>query len=493
MHKQLILVLDEGTTSTRAILYAPDGAVVEKCQVELAQYYPAAGWVEHDALEIRDSSIACAKAMVERAGGAEHIAAIGITNQRETIVAWDRSTGLPICRAIIWQDRRTASRCDALRSAGLETLVTQRTGLVIDPYFSATKIAWILDNVPGARELGDRLAVGTVECWLVWSLTGGAHVSDASNASRTMLMDIRTGQWDDELLAMHNIPRGVLPEIVDCAGNFGTTSPEIFGRAIPICGLAGDQQAAAIGQACLSPGQAKATLGTGAFILCNTGERPIESRHRLLGTVLFQLEGKRTYALEGSIFVAGSLVQWLRDKLGIISDAAETEALARSVVDSGGVAIIPALSGLGAPHWRADARGIIAGLSHATGRAEIVRAALEAIAHQLYDLKRAYAGDGCDWHALCIDGGMSSNDWIAQDLADMLRLTVERPHDVETTARGAAMLAGLGCGLFASLDEAALMQNDKMSFHPCDAMELGSARLDQWHAVVGRNYPVPAN
>lgn len=487
MSEQLILVIDEGTTSTRAILYARDGAVVATSQAELTQYYPAAGWVEHDALEIRDQSIACAKTMVERAGGAAQIAAIGITNQRETIVAWDRTTGLPICRAIVWQDRRTAAQCEALREAGHEALVAQRTGLVIDPYFSATKIAWILANVPGARDMGDRLAVGTVESWLVWSLTGGAHISDASNASRTMLMDIRTGHWDDDLLAIHDVPRAILPEIVDCAGSLGVTAPELFGAPIPICGLAGDQQAAAIGQACFAPGQVKATLGTGAFILCNTGDRLTESRSRLLGTVLFQLGGERTYALEGSIFVAGSLVQWLRDKLGIISNAAESETLARSIDDSGGVMVIPALSGLGAPHWRADARGIIAGLSHGSGRAEIVRASLESIAHQLHDLQQAYRGDGCTWQTLRIDGGMSANDWIAQDLADMLDLPVERPRHVETTALGAAMLAGVGCGLFTSLADAAVMRGDTATFTPAMPSALRKARLDQWHHLIGHD------
>lgn len=488
MSEQLILVIDEGTTSTRAILYAADGATVATCQSDLTQYYPAAGWVEHDAIEIRDQSIACAKTMVERAGGASHIAAIGITNQRETVVAWDRSTGLPICRAIVWQDRRTAARCDALRAAGHEALVAQRTGLVIDPYFSATKIAWILANVPGAREMGDRLAVGTVESWLVWSLTGGTHVSDASNASRTMLMDIRTGQWDDELLAIHDVPRAILPDIVDCAGRLGVTAPDIFGAPIAICGLAGDQQAAAIGQACFTPGQVKATLGTGAFILCNTGDRLQQSKSRLLGTVLFQLGGERTYALEGSIFVAGSLVQWLRDKLGLIRSAAESEALARSIDDSGGVVVIPALSGLGAPHWRADARGMIAGLSHGSGRAEIVRAALESIAHQLHDLQQAYRGDCCAWQMLRVDGGMSANDWIAQDLADMLDLSVERPHNVETTALGAAMLAGVGCGLFASLADAAVMRGEATTFKPMMPVAPRKARLAQWHQLIGHEF-----
>ena len=484
MGEQLFLVLDEGTTSTRAILYDESGVRRAMAQAELTQYYPAPGWVEHDAAEIRDRSMECARAMVRRAGGADRIAAIGITNQRETIVAWDRASGEPVGRAIVWQDRRTAARCTELREAGHEALVSARSGLVLDPYFSATKIGWLLANNPDALALGSRLAVGTVESWLVWTLTGGLHISDASNASRTMLMNLESGQWDDDLLALHDIPKNMLPEIVDSAGEFGKTRADIFGRPIPICGFVGDQQGAMIGQACLAEGQAKATLGTGAFVLCHTGDRPVRSANRLLGTVLAQVRGQRSYALEGSIFVAGSLVQWLRDKLGIIQDAAETEALARSVESSGGVTIVPALSGLGAPYWRADARGIIAGLTHGAGRAEIVRAALESIAHQLHDLKSAFAGDGCDWNQLRIDGGMSANDWIAQDIADILDLGVKRPRDIETTGRGAAMLAAVGIGRFASLTEASAMCGHVDPFNPGMDAEIRRVRLEGWRHLV---------
>ncbi|MBL0768259.1 glycerol kinase [Sphingopyxis sp. DHUNG17] len=484
--ERLFLVLDEGTTSTRAILYDDRGVRRAMSQAELTQYYPAPGWVEHDAAEIRDRTIECAREMVAGAGGADRIAAIGIANQRETIVAWDRTSGEPVGRAIVWQDRRTAVQCATLRDEGHEALVSDRSGLVLDPYFSATKIAWVLANNPEARALGSRLAVGTVESWLVWNLTGGLHISDASNASRTMLMNLDSGRWDDDLLALHGVPRSILPEIVDSCGELGSTSADIFGAPIPVCGLIGDQQGAMIGQACLADGQTKATLGTGAFILSNTGDRPVRSAHRLLGTVLAQVGGKRSYALEGSIFVAGSLVQWLRDKLSIIKDASETEALARSVESSGGVTILPALSGLGAPYWRAEARAVIAGLTHGTGRAEIARAALESIAHQLDDLKTAYAGDGCHWNRLRLDGGMSANNWVAQDIADILGLGVERPHDVETTARGAAMLAAVGIGRFSSLIEAADMCGQSDRFDPVIKEDVRRARLADWHRLVAQ-------
>lgn len=487
MQERSILVLDEGTTSTRAILYSVRGETLGISQRELFQHYPSPGFVEHDPAEIWDKTLACARAMVEHAGGADRVAAIGIANQRETVVAWDRKTGLPISRAIVWQDRRTAERCRDLRDAGHEAMIQQRTGLVLDPYFSATKMSWILENVPAARELGDRLAFGTVESWLVWNLTGGLHISDASNASRTMLMPLDSDRWDDELLTLHGVPSGSLPEIVDTAGKFGRTRPDLFGLSIPICGLAGDQQAATIGQNCLAPGDVKATLGTGAFVLANTGTNPPRSRHRLLGTVLAQFGGERTYALEGAIFVAGSLVKWLRDELGLVASVEDTENLARSVADSGGVCILPALSGLGAPHWRAEARGVIAGLTQGTRRAHIVRAALETIAHQMHDLQRAYAGDGCTWQTLRLDGGMSANDWIAQDLADVLDIPVERPRDVETTALGAAMLAALGSGIFASLEEAGSMRPNVAIFTP--RMDTGNreARLALWHDLLALN------
>jgi glycerol kinase len=479
-----LLVIDEGTTSTRAMLFGEGGACLGCEQRELTQAYPRSGWVEHDAEEIWRESLACARAVVEAGGGAGKIAALGITNQRETIIFWSRRTGRALAPAIVWQDRRTAAACDALKEAGREALVQERTGLLLDPYFSGSKIAWALEHWPAVRDAGDDLCVGTVESWLVFQLTGGLHVSDATNASRTALMDIASGAWHPELLDLWGVPRTALPEIVDCAGRFGSTLPEHFGAAIPIAGMAGDQQAASIGQACLAPGDTKATYGTGAFVLTHTGDSPRHSRHRLLSTVACQLDGARTYALEGSVFTAGSLVKWLRDELGLIAGAAESEALARSVPDNGGVTIVPAHSGLGAPHWRADVRGAISGLSFGSGRAHIVRAALEAMAHQTHDLMTAFAADGAPWEVLKIDGGMTSNDWLAQDLADVLGLAVERPRFVETTALGAAMLAGVGCGLFGSLEEAASMRGEVERFKPAMGAEARERRLEGWRAAL---------
>jgi glycerol kinase len=477
-----ILVMDEGTTSTRAMLFAADGRCLGTEQRELTQHYPRPGWVEHDAEEIWTLSLACAEAMVEQAGGAERVAAIGITNQRETIVFWSRRTGRALAPAIVWQDRRTESICERLREEGHEPLLQQRTGLLLDPYFSASKIAWALEHMPEIKAAGADLMVGTVESWLIYRLTGGLHVTDATNASRTALMDITGGNWDDELLGLWGVPRSALAEIVDCAGRFGETS--LFGAAIPIAGMAGDQQAASIGQACLAPGDTKATYGTGAFVLTHTGDKPQHSKHRLLSTIAWQLEGRRSYALEGSVFVAGSLIKWLRDDLGLLSSAAETEALARSVEDSGGVQLVPALSGLGAPHWRPSARASLTGLSFSTKRAHIARAALEAMAHQTHDLMLAFTSDGARWQCLKVDGGMAANDWVAQDLADMLALPVERPAFVETTALGAAMLAGVGCGRFASLDEAASMRGNVQRFEPAMSPETRDVRLAGWRRAL---------
>jgi glycerol kinase len=422
--------------------------------------------------------------MVGKAGGADKVAAIGITNQRETIVFWSRRTGEALAPAIVWQDRRTAELCARLKSEGREAALQAKTGLLLDPYFSASKIAWALENVPAVAQAGEDLCVGTVESWLVFKLTGGLHVSDATNASRTALMDIHAGRWADGLLDLFGVPKAALPEIVDCAGHYGDTAA--FGAPIPICGMAGDQQSAAIGQACLSPGETKATYGTGAFVLTHTGSEAPVSRHRLLTTVAWQLGGSRAYALEGSVFVAGSLVQWLRDSLGLIASAAESEGLARSVSDNGGVMLVPALSGLGAPHWAPEARAAISGLSFAAGRAHIVRAALEAQAHQTNDLMNAFAGDGAAWQCLKVDGGMVANDWLAQDLADMLDLEVERPLFVETTALGAAMLAGVGAGMFASLEEASAMRGAVQRFEPKMGGEVRAARLGAWDQAVRR-------
>jgi glycerol kinase len=480
----IILVIDAGTTSTRAMLFAASGECLGVEQAELTQFYPRPGWVEHDAEEIWERTLACARAVVDGVGGADRIAAIGITNQRETVCFWSRKTGRALSRAIVWQDRRTAEICAGLKEAGHEETVRRRTGLLLDPYFSGSKIGWAMANWPEVAAAGEDLCIGTVESWLVFKLTGGLHVSDATNASRTALMDIHTGCWDAGLADLFGAPAAALPEIVDCAGRYGETDPALFGAAIPICGMAGDQQAAAIGQACLSPGETKATYGTGAFVLTHTGEAAPVSQHRLLTTVAWQLGGERRYALEGSVFVAGSLIQWLRDALGLLATAAESEKLARSVPDTGGVYMVPALAGLGAPHWRPEARAAISGLSFATGRAQIVRAALEAMAHQTHDLMTAFAGDGAAWEVLKVDGGMVANDWLAQDLADMLALEVERPAFIETTALGAAMLAGVGAGLFGSLEEAAAMRGDVQRFRPEMTAATRAARLAGWEQAI---------
>jgi glycerol kinase len=479
-----ILVLDSGTTSTRAIAFDLAGKVAAVCQMALTQHYPRPGWVEHDAQEIWQHTFDCARQVVEEVG-VERIAAIGITNQRETVVAWDRDSGEPLARAIVWQDRRTADFCARLREEGREAEVQRRTGLVLDPYFSATKMRWLLDNegqVRSAAQAG-RLALGTVESWLVWKLSGGAHLTDASNASRTQLLALDKAQFDHGLCELFGVPRDALPHVTDTHGALAETA--LFGPAIPMTGLAGDQQAATIGQGCFARGETKATYGTGAFVLTNMGEDVPQSANRLLGTVLMQYEGKRTYAIEGSVFVAGSLIQWLRDTLGLISSAAETEALARSVADSGGVTIVPALAGLGAPHWRADARGVIAGLTFASGKAQIARAALESMAHQTHDLARAFAADGAPWQRLRIDGGMSANDWMAQDLADILDLPLERPDMVETTALGAGVLAAVGAGLFASLEEAlAAMRGPVRTFTPAMDAAIRQERLARWERAL---------
>ncbi|HTG39281.1 glycerol kinase [Sphingomonas sp.] len=478
----LILVLDEGTTSTRAMLFDADGNRRDSESAAIDQHYPRPGWVEHDAAQIWTRTLAVGRAVVARAGGHERIAAIGIANQRETVVFWSRRTGEPLAPAIVWQDRRTAGLCRTLRDRGEEASVQARTGLLLDPYFSGTKIAWALDNWPQLREAGDDLAIGTVESWLVWKLTGGAHVSDASNASRTLLMALGSGQWDDGLVDLFGVPRAALPRIVDNVGDAGSTA--MFGGDIPIRGLAGDQQAATIGQACLARGEVKATFGTGAFILANCGTTPPASRHRLLATVGWQIGGRRTYALEGSVFVAGSLMQWLRDAVGIIGDVAESAAIAASVADNGGVYCVPALAGMGAPWWQPHARAAITGLSFATGRAHIIRAALESMGHQTHDLKTAFAADGTDWTRLRIDGGMVANDWMAQDLADILALPIERPRMAETTALGAAMLAAVGAGWFADLTGAAAMRGAVETFTPALSEESRTARLNGWSDAV---------
>jgi glycerol kinase len=454
MPRDLILALDQGTTSTRTIAFrAPQLAPAATARRDLPQHFPASGWVEHDPKDLFADSVQTLREALQQAGGsAADVAAIGITNQRETTIVWDRATGKPIHNAIVWQDRRTAPACAALRDAGHEPLITKRTGLLLDPYFSATKLAWLLDHVDGARAAAQagRLAFGTVDSWLLWRLTGGrVHATDATNASRTMLYDITTGRWDLELLDLFRIPAALLPEVRDSSGKFGHAVSDILGAEVPVLGIAGDQQAATVGQACFSPGMVKSTYGTGCFLLLHTGDTPVVSRTRMLTTVALQLDGRRSYALEGAIFVAGAAVQWLRDGLGTIGEAAEAGALAARADAGHHVYLVPAFVGLGAPHWNAEARGALFGLTRATGPAELARAALESVAYQTRDLIEAMRAD---WSAsadtvLRVDGGMVASDWTMQFLADMLAAPVDRPVVLETTALGAAYLAGSAAGL----------------------------------------------
>ena len=485
MAERQILVIDEGTTSTRAMLFDPSGRVGAVAQRDLTQFYPEPGWVEQDAAEIWELTRACCHDVIAKAGGAEAVRAIGITNQRETLVAWDRETGAPLCRAIVWQDRRTADVCAKLKEAGHEAAVRAKTGLLLDPYFSATMMTWMLQHEPAVRAAGKRLAFGTIDSYLAFRLSGGDHITDATNASRTMLMDLRTGQWDAGLAELFGVPTGALPRIVDSAGALGSTDAALFGAPIAITGIAGDQQAATVGQGCTRPGQTKATYGTGAFVLTHAGTEPPRSEHRLLSTVLHQIASNRTYALEGSIFVAGSLMQWLRDSIGLIESTSESEEMARSVPDSAGVTVVPGLSGLGAPHWDPDATGVIAGLTFSATRAHIVRAALESIALQSHDLQRAFASDGHGWEELRVDGGMAANAFVVQDIADILAIPVVRPASVETTALGAAMLAAVGAGVYDSLDAAGAMIPSTTRFEPAGAPRDRQERLDRWSVVLG--------
>ncbi len=465
---RLILAIDQGTTSTRAIVYGIDGTPIVTAQREFRQIFPRDGWVEHDPEEIWSTTLEVCREALN--GRAREVIAIGLTNQRETTVVWDRKTHAPLGHAIVWQDRRTADACEALKVAGKEPLVTERTGLLLDPYFSATKLRWILDHEDGARaraEAGE-LAFGTTDCFLLWRLTQGrVHATDATNASRTMLYNIHTGRWDDELLELFDIPAAVLPEVHDCAHEFGETEAGLFGSPIPIRGIAGDQQAAAIGQACFAPGMIKSTYGTGCFVLLNTGERPVRSKHRLLTTIAHRIEGRTTYALEGSIFVAGAAVQWLRDGLHVIESAKDTEALARGLESNRGVYLVPAFTGLGAPHWDPRARGALLGLTRDTGVAELARAALESVCYQTLDLVNAMGRDGAITpDTLRVDGGMVANDWLMQFLADVLGFAVERPVITETTALGAAYLAGLCAGAFDSLEDLARRWQREARFEP---------------------------
>lgn len=449
-----VLALDQGTTSSRALLFGPNMTVVANAQQELTQHFPAEGWVEHDPEEIWRTTFETAGQTLARTGlSASDVAAIGIANQRETTVVWDRRTGRAIHRAIVWQDRRTTSECARLSSSGLDALVRERTGLLLDPYFSATKIAWLLDTIPGARRdaASGHLAFGTIDSFLLWRLTGGrVHATDATNASRTMLFDIQRGAWDEELLKAFRIPAAILPAVCDNSGHLGDTDPALFGGSIAIRGMAGDQQAATVGQACFSPGMMKSTYGTGCFALLNTGDTPVASHNRLLTTIAYQLEGRRTYALEGSIFVAGAAVQWLRDGLRIIGSAAETGPLALAADTSQDVVMVPAFVGLGAPYWNPEARGAIFGLTRATGPAEIARATLMSVAFQTRDLIEAMRKDwpGQGNTVIRVDGGMVASDWLMQALADTVDAPVERPQLLETTALGAAWLAGHSAGVW---------------------------------------------
>ncbi|QDL91027.1 glycerol kinase GlpK [Paroceanicella profunda] len=452
-----ILAIDQGTTSSRAILFDGSMKRVATGQEEFPQHFPASGWVEHDPADIWSTTAATCRSAIERAGiGPEDIAAIGITNQRETVVVWEKDTGRPLHNAIVWQDRRTAETCARLRAEGLEPIVTERTGLRVDPYFSGTKLAWILDQVAGSRARARRgeILFGTVDTYLIWRMTGRAeHVTDATNASRTMLYNIHESRWDEEVCRALDIPMQMLPEVRDCDAEFGVTRPDLFGRPIPIRGVAGDQQAATLGQACFRPGMMKSTYGTGCFALLNTGDTPAKSANRLLTTVAYQLGGTPTYALEGSIFIAGAVVQWLRDGLGIIRHVSETQALAERADPGQRLYLVPAFTGLGAPHWDAEARGALFGLTRNAGPAEIARAALESVAYQTRDLWEAmqadWPGEGAaTLSALRVDGGMSASDWTMQFLADMLGAPVDRPDVLETTALGVAWLAGQASGLY---------------------------------------------
>jgi glycerol kinase len=487
----LILAIDQGTTSTRAIVFDADGNQAASAQQEFNQIYPQPGWVEHDPEEIWATTLdVCRTAIEEAERGAKRVNAIGITNQRETALVWDRETGRPIYNAIVWQDRRTADTCARLKEENREPQVTASTGLLLDPYFSGTKVAWLLDNVAGSRKRAERgeLAFGTIDSFLLWRLTGGhVHATDATNASRTLLYNIHDNGWDLELLRLLDIPEAVLPKVLDCAADFGVTDPKILGRAIPVAGMAGDQQAATVGQACFQPGMIKSTYGTGCFALLNTGAEAVLSKNRLLTTIAYRLNGETTYALEGSIFAAGAAVQWLRDGLGVIASTPETETLARSVDDTGGVYVVPAFAGLGAPHWNPNARGAVVGLTFDSGVPQIARATLEAVCYQTLDLLNAMTADGARAPAtIRVDGGMVENAWLMQFLSDILDLTVDRPVVGETTALGAAYLAGLQTGIYTSLDDIALKRRDRDSFSPNMPPSQRATLVAGWEAAVKR-------
>jgi glycerol kinase len=497
-----ILAIDQGTTSSRAILFDASLAPGASAQQEFPQIYPASGWVEHDAEDIWQSVLATCRAAMAKGGlSARDIAAIGITNQRETVVLWDRATGEPLHNAIVWQDRRTADLCARLKAEGHEAMVQEKTGLLLDPYFSGTKLAWLLDHITGARaraEAGE-LAFGTIDSWLIWKLTGGAvHATDATNASRTLLYNIRQGRWDAEICALLGIPMALLPDVRDCAADFGITDPAHLGGAIPIMGVAGDQQAATIGQACFQPGMMKSTYGTGCFALLNTGDTLVRSQNRMLGTIAYQLDGRPSYALEGSIFIAGAVVQWLRDGLKIIESAPQTQTLAEAADPGQQLYLVPAFTGLGAPYWDPDCRGAIFGLARNSGPAEFARAALESVGYQTRDLWEAMAAD---WRAetgkelgaatLRVDGGMSASDWTMQFLSDILGASVDRPRVLETTALGAAWLAGMRAGIYPDQAGFAATWALDRRFAPQMDDAIRSARYAGWKDAVSRTLSRP--
>ena len=490
MTPPVILAIDQGTTSSRAIVFDREGCVVALAQMPFEQLFPQEGWVEHRPETIWNTTLQVARqAMAEAVGKSCRVVAVGITNQRETTIVWDKQTGNPIYNAIVWQDRRTADDCTALARDGHEAVIADKTGLLIDPYFSATKIAWILDHVPGARGMAEkgRLAFGTVDSFLIWRLTGGkVHATDATNASRTALFNIHSGAFDDDLLRIFNVPASILPEVRDSAAYFGDTTEDLFGRPLPILGVAGDQQAAAMGQRCFNPGNIKSTYGTGCFVLMNTGHQILQSKNRLLSTIAYRLDGRDTYCLEGAIFNAGAIVQWLRDKLGIIDNASDTEAIAAQLDGNHGVYMVPAFTGLGAPYWQPDARGLLYGLCRDTGPAELVRAALESVAYQTHDLLLAMAKDGIRPTSLRVDGGMSGNNWVMQFLADIVSLPIERPEMMETTALGAAWLAGYKAGVYDSLGALPTTWRSETRFEPTMREEARIGLLEGWRNAINR-------
>lgn len=485
-----LLAIDQGTTSTRAIIFDESGRILESAQTEFEQIYPQGGWVEHDAEVIWSDTVKVCREVLERVGiEASELAGCGITNQRETTVVWDRKTGQPIHNAIVWQDRRTADRCRELREDDTDAWLNARSGLLLDPYFSATKIAWILDHVEGARaraEQGD-LAFGTIDSWLIYKLTGGQrHVTDIGNAARTNLFNIVEQRWDPDLLRFFSVPEAMMPKVLESTAEFGVIEPELLGAPVTVGGVAGDQQAATIGQACFSPGMVKNTYGTGCFMVQNIGERFVQSKNRLLTTVAYRLNGKTTYALEGSIFIAGAAVQWLRDALKIIDAAPDTQALAESLDANDGVYMVPAFAGLGAPYWDPDARGAVLGLSRGTGIAHFARAALESVCYQTRDLMEAMKADALDAVELRVDGGMVANNWLCQFQADLLQLPVIRPQITETTALGAAFLAGLQAEVYDSLDDIAALWGEDRRFDPKADSEAVDGLYKGWQDAVAR-------